>query len=46
MNSAPMNMTGNGGDVTGEELFAMLPNSTTAFEVKYITAVNYTDFYD
>ena len=24
----------------------MLPNSTTAFEVTYVDAANYTDFYD
>lgn len=28
------------------ELYAMLPNSTTAFDVTYVDAANYTDFYD
>jgi len=47
MNKQPYNMTNNGGDVMGEELFAMLPNSTSAFEVTYIDAqLNYTEFYD
>ena len=42
----PVNMTGDGGDVTGEELFAALPNSTDAFEVTYKDGLNYTEFYD
>ena len=46
MNPNPVNMTGNGADVTGAELFAMLPNSTDAFEVTYVNAANYTDFYN
>ena len=39
-------MTGNGGDVMPSELFAALPNSTDAFEVTYVNAANYTDFYN
>jgi len=46
MNDNPVNMTGNGGDVLGSQLYAALPNSTDAFDVRYITAENYTDFYD
>ena len=46
MNSMPVNMTNNGGDVSGAELFAMLPNSTDAFEVTWTDAANYTDFYN
>ena len=43
----PQNTTIEGAvDVTGPELFAMLPNSTDAFEVNYINATNYTDFYN
>ena len=33
-------------DVTGAELFAMLPNSTDAFEVTYVDDKNYTEFYN
>lgn len=29
-------MTGDGFDVTGAELFANMPNATTAFEVTYV----------
>ena len=39
-------MTGDGYDVLGSELYANLPNSTEAFEVRYIEAADYTDFYD
>lgn len=46
MNENPVSMIGDGFDVTGSELFAMLPNSTDAFTVEYIEAANYTDFYD
>ena len=46
MNRNPVNMTNDGFDVTGEELFAALPNSTEAFEVKYVDGLNYTEFYD
>ena len=43
----PQNTTIEGAvDVTGPELFAMLPNGTDAFEVEYIDAANYTDFYN
>jgi len=43
----PQNTTIEGAvDVTGSELFAMLPNSTDAFEVEYINSTNYTDFYN
>lgn len=38
-------MVGDGFDVQGSELFANMPNSTQAFDVKYIEASNYTDFY-
>ena len=46
MNAQPVNITGNGGDVSGQELYNMLPNATSAFDVTWITAANYTDFYD
>jgi len=47
MNSNPVNMTGDGFDVTGAELAAALPNATTAFDVKLIDeTLNYTQFYD
>ena len=46
MNEKPVNMTGDGNDVMGSELFAMLPNSTEAFEVKYVDNLNYTEFYN
>jgi len=48
MNQNPVYPTTTEGavDITGSELFAMLPNSTDAFEVEYITADNYTDFYN
>ncbi len=39
-------MTGDGFDVTGEELFAALPNSTDAFAVTYVDDLNYTEFYN
>ena len=43
MNSNPVNMTGDGFDVTGAELAAALPNATTAFDVKLIDeTLNYT----
>ena len=43
----PQNTTIEGAvDVTGPELFAMLPNGTDAFEVEYINSTNYTDFYN
>jgi len=46
MNDNPVNMTGDGGDVTGSDLYAMLPNSTDAFEVTYKNNLNYSEFYD
>ena len=46
MNSMPVNMTNNGGDVSGAELYAMLPNSTDAFDVTYVNATDYTEFYN
>lgn len=46
MSTQPVNITGNGGDVSGAELYAMLPNSTDAFDVTYVNAANYTDFYN
>ena len=46
MNQNPVNMTGDGFDVTGAELYAALPNVTEAFDVTYIDAANYTDFYE
>ena len=30
----------------GADLYAMLPNATDAFEVTYVDAANYTDFYN
>ena len=45
MNSAPVNATGN--DVSSADLFAHLPNSTSAFDVEYWDDFsNYTEFYD
>jgi hypothetical protein len=46
MSTNPVSMTGDGNDVTGAELYAMLPNATSAFEVTYVDIQNYTDFYD
>lgn len=46
MNENPVNMTGDGNDVMGSELYAMLPNATDAFEVSYHDNLNYTEFYD
>ena len=46
MNQNPVNMTGDGFDVTGAELYAALPNGTEAFDVTYIDAANYMDFYE
>ena len=46
MNNNPVSMAGDGNDVTGPELFAMLPNSTDAFEVTYVDDKNYTEFYN
>ena len=45
MNQNPVSPVGDGFDVTGAELYAAMPNSTAAFEVEYIEAANYTDFY-
>ena len=39
-------MENDGFDVMGSELTAMLPNSTDAFEVKYIDGQTYNEFYD
>ena len=39
-------MTNDGGDVSGAELYDMLPNSTEAFDVTYVNATNYTEFYN
>lgn len=39
-------MANDGFDVSGEELFAALPNSTTAFEATYTDNLTYTDFYN
>lgn len=39
-------MANDGYDVTGEELFKMLPNSTEAFTVTYKNDLNYTEFYN
>jgi len=46
MNMNPVNMTNDGFDVMGSELYAALPNSTEAFDVRYIESANYTDFYN
>ena len=46
MNNIPVNMTGDGNDIMGSDLFAMLPNATDAFEVTYKDNLNYTEFYD
>jgi len=46
MSTNPVNMTGDGFDVTGAELFANMPNATSAFEVTYVDIENYTDFYN
>ena len=40
MNNQTVNPVGDGFDVSGEELFAMLPNGTDAFEVKYVDGLN------
>ena len=45
MNMNPVNPIDDG-DVTGSELYKMMPNSTEAFEVEYIEAASYTDFYN
>ena len=46
MNSHPILSAENEEDnVSGAELFAMLPNSTDAFEVTYVDDKNYTEFY-
>jgi len=36
MSTNPVSMAGDGFDVTGAELFANMPNATTAFEVTYV----------
>ena len=50
MNDIPINSTTDTGgeDFTGSELYAMLPNSTEAFNVKYIEVADYhgTDNYN
>ena len=46
MNQEPVLKADDGFDVSGSELYAMLPNSTDFFDVEYIEAANYTDFYD
>lgn len=48
MNEMPIkSATDTGGeDYTGSELYSMLPNSTEAFNVKYIEVAHYHDFYD
>ena len=46
MNDRPYNMTGDGNDVMGSEIAAMLPNATSAFEVYYnYDNLTYIDFY-
>ena len=45
MNSKPVNETGN--DVSSAELFAHLPNATSAFEVEYWDDfTSYIEFYN
>ena len=45
MNENNVNQTGD--DVTPQELFALLPNSSSAFEAEYTSDfTNYTEFYD
>ena len=46
MNQDPIDPVGDGYDVQGSELFANMPNVTEAFDVEYINATNYTDFYN
>ena len=46
MNENPVVMENDGNDVKGSELFALLPNSTDAFEVTYKDNLNYTEFYE
>ena len=47
MNSNPVNMTGDGFDISGAEFAAALPNATTAFDVKLLDeSMNYTEFYN
>ena len=38
-------MANDGGDVSGKELYSMLPNSTSAFEAYYNEITDYTEFY-
>ena len=45
MSEKPVNMVNDGFDVMGSELYANLPNSTSAFDVTYVDIENYTDFY-
>jgi len=46
MNDNPVDMANDGFDVLGSELYANMPNATEAFDVTYIEADNYTDFYN
>ena len=45
MNNIPVEMVGDGGDVTGEELASLFPNSTD-FSFSYADGLNYTEFYN
>jgi len=46
INKNPVLMANDGFDVSGEELFAALPNSTSAFEATYTGNLTYNDFYN
>ena len=46
INEQPYIMAGDGGDVMGSELAAMLPNATEAFDVNFMPNISYVDFYN
>jgi len=46
MSKNPVSPFGDGFDVSGEQLFANMPNATSAFEVTYSDISGYTDFYN
>lgn len=45
LNSEPIELVGDGGDVMVTELAAMFPNATD-FSFSYADGLNYTEFYD
>ena len=46
MNTQPVNMTGDGGDVMGKDIAKHLPNATDFWDITWTDTETYNEFYD